>query len=196
MTTFFSSLIVVAALVSGQDAGRLFEPGADDSIAVQPSAQAATAIRQRVEEGQKVRITDEQGREWKGRIAELAADTLVLAGGGRQRREVPYGTIVKIDRPHDSLVNGALIGLLSGAVFGLVAAAAEESDGCEPSGPFGCGDVTNVAYVIAPLVFGGLGAGIGVGIDALIKSDPNLYRRGDAPVAQGHSVGLRVSVRW
>jgi hypothetical protein len=196
MTTFISSLIVVAALVSGQDAGRSFEPGGDDRVAVQPSAQAATAIRQRVKEGQKVRITDEQGREWQGRIAELAPDTLVLAGGGRQRREVPYGTIVKIDRPHDSLANGALVGLLSGAVFGLVAAAAEESDGCGPSGPFGCGDVTDVAYVVAPLVFGGLGAGIGVGIDALIKADPNLYRRGDVPVAQGPGVGLRVSVRW
>jgi hypothetical protein len=55
--------------------------------------------------------------------------------------------------------------------------------------------------VLVPAVLGGLGAAIGVGIDALIHKDPTLFRRADSHVmlapAVGRGVrGVTVSVRW
>ena len=205
MTTVFSaSLLFMTMIASGSDdPGKTILPAQEDTSGLQAaSAQSdADRIRQRVKEGQKVRITDDQGREWNGRIDTLTPDNLTVVTHDRQRTALPYGTILKIDRPHDSLANGALIGLASGAALGLVGVLAEET--CEPDGGFwGCGEPTAGAYVVAPLVFGGLGAAIGVGIDALIKKDPNLFQRtGGARVRLAPAVrpGLRavmVSVRW
>lgn len=160
------------------------------------------AIRGRVTEGQKVRITDDQGREWHGRIGSLAPDKLTLVTKDRQQRDLPYGTILRIDRPHDSLANGALIGLASGAALGLLAVVAEDADDCDPAGFLDCGDPGAAAYVAAPLVIGGLGAAVGVGIDALIRKDPNLFQRAGAsrltlgPVIRRDVRGVVVSLRW
>ncbi len=151
-----------------------------------------------------MRITDDQGREWRGHIDTFTPDNLTVITHDRQRKDFPYGTILRIDRPNDSLANGALIGLASGAVVGLLLVIDAEDD-CpsQPSfDPFGCSDPTAGAYVAAPLVFGGLGAAVGVGIDALIRKDPTLYQRtGAARVRLAPAVGpgfraVRVSVRW
>jgi hypothetical protein len=161
----------------------------------------ADAIRHRVREGQKVRVTDDQGREWQGRIEAFAPDNLVLVTKNRQRRDVPYTAILRIDRPHDTLANGALIGFVSGAVYGLVAVVAEENADCDPGAFFSCGDPTAAAYVVIPPVLGAIGAGIGVGIDALIRRDATLFRRGDSRVLLAPSLGrgvrgVSLSVRW
>lgn len=71
-------------------------------------------------------------------------------------------------RHSDPLSNGALWGLLVGGILGGVGAAA-----------FNPGDA--VAVTSAVLIEGGLGAGIGVGIDAMIARDRTIYeRRGSA----------------
>src|SRR5918993_2816136 len=161
----------------------------------------ADAIRQRVKEGQKVRIIDDQGREWQGRIEALAPDNLGLVTKDRQRRDVQYAAIVRIDRPPDTLANGALIGFLSGAAYGLFAVVAEENADCDPGAFFSCGDPTAAAYVVIPPILGAIGAGIGVAIDALVRRDPTLFRRGDSRVMLAPSLGrgirgLSLSVRW
>ena len=186
MVTVLGSLVVISTLLTAQ--------------ATPPSE--ATVIRQRVKENQQVRLIDDQGREWQGRIAALTPDSLTLVTRDRKKWDVPYGTILRIDRPHDGVANGAAIGFISGAVLGLAAVITEEADDCEPDfGFFSCSDPTAGAYVLAPLVIGGLGAGIGVGIDALIRRDGNLYRRSDTRVALAPALGrgvrgFRVSVRW
>ena len=178
-----------------------FAVGQENPPAAQTAGPSdADAIRQRVKEGQKVRVTDDQGREWQGRIEGLAPDNLVLLTKDRQRRDVPYAAILRIDRPHDTLANGALIGFVSGAVYGVVALVAEENPDCEPGGFF-CDDPSAAMYGVIPPVLGAIGAGIGVGIDALIRRDPTLFRRGDSRVmlapSLGHGVrGLSLSVRW
>lgn len=139
--------------------------------------------------------------QWPGRVAALTPDTLTLVTRDRERRDVSYGTIFRIDRPHDGLANGAAIGLASGATLGLIAVLTEEARECEPAGFFSCGDPTAGAYVLVPLVIGGLGAGIGVGIDALVRREGNLYRRSAARVALAPALGrgvrgFRVSVSW
>jgi hypothetical protein len=65
-------------------------------------------IRARVKTGQKVSITDDEGQEVKGRISAMTADALTILGDGKSA-DVPYGRIVRIDRPNDSLANGALM---------------------------------------------------------------------------------------
>ena len=205
MTTVFSaSLLFMTILASGSDgSGKAIASAQESTSGLQAgSAQSdADRIRQRVKEDQKVRITDDQGREWHGRIEALTPDHLTVVTHDRQRTDLPYETILRIDRPHDSLANGALIGLASGAALGVGLVIAEED--CEPDmGFFGCEEPTVAAYVVAPLITGGLGAAIGVGIDALIKKDPNLFlRTGGARVRLAPAVGpglraVMVSVRW
>jgi hypothetical protein len=191
-------------LASGSDgSGKAIVPAQENTAALEgASAQSdADRIRQRVKEGQKVRITDDQGREWHGRVATLTPDNLTVVTDGREQKDFPYGTILRIDRPHDSLANGALIGFASGAALALGALISEEHD-CEPGTFFGCADPTAGAYLLGPLMFGGLGAGVGVGIDALIRKDPTLFQRtGPARVTLAPAVGpglraVMVSVRW
>ena len=144
MTTLVAALAIVTTLP--------FAPGAPDGAfggsqekpaAAQTSGPSdADVIRQRVREGQKVRITDDQGREWQGRIEALGPDNLVLWAKDRQRRDLPYAAILRIDRPHDTLANGALIGFLSGAIYGVAALVAEANADCEPGAFFDCGDPT------------------------------------------------------
>jgi len=202
MTTLVASVVLTAAMsAAAAKSVTLGAAGQEESRPSQPVRSDADTIRQRVKEGQKVRITDDQGREWQGRIGTFTPDKLTLVMSDRQLRDVPYGTILRIDRPHDGLGNGALIGLGTGAAIGLLAVISEESQ-CEPAEFFGCGDPIGAAYIAAPLVVGGLGAAIGVGIDALIKRNPTLFRRTGTPqvtLAPTFAPGVRgvtVSVGW
>jgi hypothetical protein len=198
-----ATLALVTTLSSGPGTpGRSIVAGRENPAAAQTAgASDADAIRQRVKEGQKVRVTDDQGRESQGRIEALAPDNLVLRTKDRQRRDVPYVGIVRIDRPHDTLANGAGIGFASGAVLGLLAVISEANADCDPGTFFSCGDPTAAAYVLIPAIVGGIGSGIGVGIDALIRRDPTLFRRGGSRVVLAPSLGrgvrgLRLSMRW
>jgi hypothetical protein len=203
MATVIATLALITTLSSGPGAPGGSLPARQTTP---PAAQTAAgsdtdAIRQRLKEGQKVRVTDDQGREWQGRIDAFAPDNLVLLTKDRQRRDVPYREILRIDRPPDTLANGARIGFASGAVLGLLAVIAEANAGCEPGAFFSCGEPTAAAYVLAPAIVGGAGAGIGIAIDALVRRDPTLFRRGDSRVllepALGRGVrGLSLSVRW
>jgi hypothetical protein len=200
-----STLLVVTALSAGSA-----DPRTSFAVQQQPGPRTQSAapgtdadrIRQRVREGQQVRVTDDQGREWRGRISALAADRLTIITRDRKQADVSYGSILRIDRPHDSLANGALIGFTAGAVLGLLGVITEEGAECEPSGFFTCGDPTAAAYVVIPAILGGLGAGVGVGIDALVRRDPQLYRRGSAArvtlvPALGHGQrSLALTLRW
>ena len=134
----------------------------------------ADAVRARVKEGQKVRVTDDTGREFKGRISSMTDNSLGVLEGS-DRADIPYASIVKIDRPHDGVGNGALIGLAVGAGLGF--AAIVDAESCEPE-EFLCGDPGASSYLGGALLGGGLGAAIGVGIDALIRRNPSIYRRG------------------
>lgn len=200
MTIVLGSLIVFSTLVGGSDPGRSPAPEQEKSAPASAAGDAA-AIRQRVKENQKVRVIDDQGREWHGRIAALTPDSMTMITKNQERRDVPYGTILRIDRPHDGLANGAGIGFVTGAAFGFLAVLSEESAECEPGGFWSCGDPTAGAYAVVPAVFGGLGAAIGVGVDALIRRDGNLWRRSATRVSLAPSAGrgmrgLQVSVRW
>jgi hypothetical protein len=161
----------------------------------------AENIRARVKDGQKVSITDDQGQEFKGRIGTMAADGLSMLVDGKSV-DLAYDRIVRIDRPNDSLANGALIGFGVGAALGLTAIAAEAHRDCDPLAWFGCSEPGAGGYIAGTLLLGGLGTAAGVGIDALIHRDREIYRRGAgahatvAPALGRGALGACVLVTW
>jgi hypothetical protein len=135
--------------------------------AAQEIAGSFDQLRVLVKQGDRVRVTDASGREVVGRIADLGPSSLALLADGARRdfTEKEISTIRQ--RRSDSVANGALWGLGIGAAVGLlggVAIASSEEDA--------------VALIpIITAVYGGIGAGIGVGVDALISSEQVIYAR-------------------
>jgi hypothetical protein len=94
-------------------------------------------------------------------------DLILIELGGSERR-IPKFEVLKITRreKYDDFVgDGAVIGLGVGATFGLVVAAIAYAD---------CGHAAY--FAVGPLVYGGIGAGIGVVADALHKGNEVLYK--------------------
>ena len=200
MSSVVTSVLLTVVVSVGATAPDIDNLRAQEGGSTPAAASAETdaaEIRRRVKDGQKIFIVDDQGRELKGRIAELRADALTLLVG-RHRTDVPYDRIVRIDRPRDGVSDGALTGLGIGAGLGLilaVAAAATDDSG------WGSPNPADVAR-IATLVLGGIGAGIGLGLDAAIRHETNLYRRQGATrislsPALGRSRGsVAILVSW
>jgi len=134
------------------------------------------AIRRHVKDGQKVSIIDSQGNEINGKIRAITDDILTVRGHGTST-DVPYDQIIRIDRPHDSLTNGALIGLGTGAALAIFALAVEDHHDCAP-GEIYCSEPTAGGYAAGTLIAGGLGTAVGVAIDALVHRERQIYRRG------------------
>ena len=160
----------------------------------------ADAIRSTIKEGQKVSITDDHGREFKGRISRLTGGSLSLLES-KTSTDIPYDQIVRIDRPHDGLGNGALIGFGVGAALGFAAVVSEDTRSCDPDVLFDCSDPNPGGYAALTAIAGGLGAAIGAGVDALIHRNPSLYRRGNTritmtpAIAPGKRAAL-LAVSW
>jgi len=116
MVTLVASLALTAAVAATP--ARTAAPPAIRQASPADATQAPTAeaeeIRRRVRVGQKVSITDDQGRQVEGRISTLSADGLTLVSR-RDSTDIPYDRIVRVDRPRDGLGNGAVWGLGVGA---------------------------------------------------------------------------------
>ena len=166
------------------------------STPVAASAQTdADEIRRRVKDGQTILIVDDQGLELKGRIVGLTADALMLRVG-HDRTDVPYERIVRIDRPHDGKLDGTLIGLGVGAGLGLIAALAAATDDSGWGSP-----APGHVALVAPLMFGGIGAAVGLGLDAAIRRETNIYRRPGAILSLSPTLGrsrrgVAIAVSW
>ena len=146
-------------------------------------AQAIDSFRQLqvlVKLGDTITITDSTGRKAEGSLLALSASTLVLLAEGRRRELQEHEVAAISQRRPDSLKNGALWGLGAGAASGFVlsglgSAAASIWDGPDAS--------VSAGHVVAGTVLmAGIGTGIGMAVDALIKSDRLIYSRSSAPV--------------
>ena len=116
-------------------------------------------LRVLVKPGDTLTITDSSGHHVRGKLADLSASSLVLEAAGTRRlfQDTEVGTIEK--RGSDSMKNGALIGLSVGAGFGPAIGAT--------TGDWGLA-------AIGALIYGGIGAGIGVGFDAMVEGPRHL----------------------
>jgi hypothetical protein len=129
-----------------------------------------------VRPGETVTVTETTGQETTGKIADLSSSTLALLAGGT-RRELSESDVRTIQQRHnDSLANGALYGLAIGAVASaalIIAVSAVDSE-----------EVDAGLAALAIGAYGGIGAGIGVGVDALIRKRHVIYQRQSLPGVQ------------
>ena len=122
-----------------------------------------------VKPGDKISVVDVTGREAEGRIGKLSLDslTLVTEAGPRQFGEAEVARIRQ--RRGDSLTNGAIIGAVAGTAYFLTGLALlKDADG---------GDVIVGTAVAAGVLFAGMGAAAGAGIDALITRRQVIYQK-------------------
>jgi hypothetical protein len=135
--------------------------------AAQEPVRDFSRLNARLKPGDTVWVTDAQGREVKGEVVDLAPDSLTLKSGPAQRFGPADVTLIR-QRRHDPLWNGAFIGFAVGGGLGLGMG--------NFSGSWDWGDAA-----VGAVIFGAIGAGIGVGIDALLPGRKILAYRGPAP---------------
>jgi hypothetical protein len=121
--------------------------------------------------GDTLTVTEPSGQRVTGRLATLSPSSLELLADGRHVSLAPSDVITIRQHGHAKLSTGAKIGLGIGAGLGTLAGVALRSE-CR-----GCG-----AYIpMIAAVYGGLGAGIGVGIAALTPTRTTIFESSVPP---------------
>ncbi len=141
--------------------------------ALELSAQVANSFDQLqvlVKPGDRISVTELNGAVSQGMIADLSPSALRLAIAGTTRDFSEADVVLINQRRRDSLANGAIIGAIAGGAFGVVGAVIV------------CLQETDCARWAVPVIalYGAMGTGIGVGIDALFVRQQTIYRRGRA----------------
>jgi hypothetical protein len=150
-------------------------PAASAQAPVSSFSELATRIRV----GQQLWVTDSTGRDVRGRLERLSTQELVLNGAGRETFAAADVRRVRA-RDRDSLKNGTLIGLGVGGVLGTawcIGAIADDS-----------GDLdARVECAEGFTVFPGLGALIGLAIDAVTPGRMRTIYQGPPSGAAGRA---------
>jgi hypothetical protein len=122
-----------------------------------------------VRPGDTVTVTDSSGRQAKGRLAHLSANSLALMtrDGERQFGQFDVRTVAR--RRHGNLGVGAIAGLVSGAALATVLAT---------QGDCYCGPEV---YVWMAGLLGGVGSGIGVAVSAMTWRNQVIFDRPSSP---------------
>ena len=139
-------------------------------LSVNLSAQQVSSFEQLqvlVKPGDKIYVTDSAGKTTEGRIRDLSSSSLVLDVKGSRHDWLQADVREIAQWRGDSLKNGALIGLATGAILtGILAGVTcSYEEGCDPAG------------ITAGIAFSaGIGAAIGVGFDAMISTKQIIFR--------------------
>ncbi len=145
--------------------------------AQQRTARSFEQLQVMVKLGDKISVTNDAGEVVAGHILSLSGTQLVLASDGT-RRSFQAGEALRIrQRRGDPLANGIWIGV--GVGVGLVALAAVADETGELRGP---------VVILAGGLYAAMGAGIGAGVDALIRSHQTIF---DTTFTSGASVAIR-----
>ena len=154
-------------------------------------AQTAASFEQLallVDSGDRITVTDSAGHERTGRVVDLSPSALglVIDGVRRDFREAQVHTISQ--RRPDSLKNGAWFGFAVGAAIGATAFMPRY-------------DITGGYAAMVLGLYAAAGTGIGVGLDALVRSRQVIYRSTGtarrvtvAPLLAGDRRGLAVAL--
>jgi hypothetical protein len=168
------------------------------TIAARPSeaqgiSNSFTELRLLVRPGDTVTIIDATGKQTTARILDLSFTSLVLQVQGVRQEVLEAEVTTILQRRQDSLGNGALWGLSIGGAVGVVAVLALTDAYSEGGGALA---------LAAGLVYAGLGAGVGVGMDAMVTKRQVIYQRPGsarlsiAPILGRDRAGARVSWRF
>lgn len=176
-----STIVVVAALLVGSTA----------VATAQAPARRFEDLGQLIHQHDHVRVLDADGRVTIGRVDTVSPSALVIRTPQGSREWAPDAVATVRVRRFDPLWNGMLWGLAIGGGLSLGPANACEND-------FGC----RGGHAEFFLVFGGAGAGIGAGIDALIRGHRLVYQRSPqarllfAPLVTPTAHGATLAVAW
>ncbi len=128
-------------------------------------------LRVKVAQGDEIYVTDTSGRESRASVVEVGTALIVEMSGTRRELSEADVRLIRQRQP-DSLWTGAIIGSLAGAAVGVLPVSLM-SPSCQG------------AECVVPIIAGGAaGAGIGIGIDALIKERKVIYTPGGRPASQ------------
>ena len=150
---------------------------------VESSAQQVTSFEQLqllVKSGDKIFVTDPAGKTSKVRISQLSSSSLSVIVNG-VKRDLPQSDVLEIKQwRHDSLANGAgigaLVGLGTGIITGVVICRWDECNGAATAAALGG-------------IYAGIGAGVGAGIDARSDDVHIGARDDDSPACRRQSGG-------
>lgn len=169
----------------------LFSAWTGSAVSAQTPQGATPNLDTTLIPGMTVWITDSGGREEKTRIVGVSGDTVTAIAGDEIRRlRTTDVTRVRV-RHSDPVINGALIGAGAAVASGLFL--------CSLMEPW-----ENCRDDVGPMVrIGALGAGIGIGIDALIRGRRTIYeaapgstRLHAAPIIGRRTGGLQLSLSF
>jgi hypothetical protein len=156
----------------------------------QETAGSVDQLRFVLAPGSEIRVVEADGKSVKGRFDGISGQSIAMTIQGTHVL-LDQDVIIRIDERHDdSLANGARNGFYVGAGFGFLGGAAILMEGGSPA-----------FLPIVTAFYGGIGAGIGVAIDALIRTERTVYdvhaRRASlavAPVVGRARKGVAVTV--
>ena len=145
-------------------------------------------------------VLDNNGSEWTGRLLKIDEASMTLATSAGPHT-IERARVAEVFRRGDSVVSGVAIGAVTGAILGVWFT---KETGCgalltgyEPCPVSGYAERTATAA--------GLAAGIGLGIDALVRGRTRIYpseKRGFwpavrlAPQVSPRYAALVLSTRW
>jgi hypothetical protein len=135
------------------------------SAYAQPAAQSFEQLQVLVPVGNEVKLTDSAGNRLAGKIAAILADRLILDVGGKKTTYGERDVLEITRRAGDPLTNGAWWGFAVGAGFGSLG-----------YGVFCATEACSAIDILIIPVYGAMGAGVGVAVDALIRGEKTVYR--------------------
>jgi hypothetical protein len=164
---------------------------AGSAVSAQTPQGATRSLDSTLTPGMTAWITDSAGREEKTRITGVSGG-IVTATAGDEIRRLPTTDVMRVRVRHsDPVINGALIGAGAAVASGLFL--------CNLTEPW-----ENCRDDVGPMLrIGALGAGIGIGIDALIRGRTTIYeappgstRLHAAPIVGRRTGGLQLSLSF
>lgn len=123
------------------------------SVSAQPATSLAD-VAHRIDAGDRVGVVDAAGVTVWGRLSGVNPDGVTIVDPSGRARAFAAADVRRIERRGDSLRNGLLIGAITGGVLGGAFAGWF-------SGEFRAAD-----FLQGVAIFGGVGLGIGVAVDA------------------------------
>lgn len=136
------------------------------------SAQAFERLRDQVKIGTSIAVTDVGGRVTKGVLRGIEPSELVLhVKGLPEERRFPVSSVVRVERPKDSVWNGLFIGMAAGIGGGLLVSTILNT----------CINCEEFGYVSLALLGGG--AGVGAAVDSAIGHRQVLFEAAEGKVA-------------
>jgi hypothetical protein len=133
-------------------------------------------------------VIDGAGKETRGQLLRFDLESLTIMTAARSELTFERQDVARVYERGDSLKNGMMIGLVTGAVIGIAAGVSGTDCGGFFEGVRSCtgGEKARLG-AIGGAVFGALGLGVGAGIDALMNGRRLVY---ETPRPSGPTISI------